>query len=128
MGSKLVAKSQLLASFWQARIPNSQKYIYLCLQPHLSEVREHLSPLTLLKSDPRRTVTELMMSTLTNSVVNFALKQRLKTLCTPAATLHDASEVKNCEPGAIQSSTELHAVTEVPENVRCHGESLLQTK
>lgn len=85
--------------------------------------------LTLLKSDPRQTVTEqLMTSTLTNSVVDFALKQRLKTLCTPAATLHDTSEVRNCEPGTIQSNTELHAATEVPENVRSHGESPLQTK
>lgn len=61
----------------------------------------------------------------TNSVETFVFIQRLKTLCTPAAELCNASEVKGLNPETTLSNTELHALTEIPENVCSEGESLV---
>lgn len=53
---------------------------------------------------------------------NFVFIQRLKTLCTPAAELRNASEVKT-HPETTLSNTELHTLTEISGSVSSEGES-----
>lgn len=52
---------------------------------------------------------------------NSAFTQRLRTLCTPSAELHDTAGRKNCDPGSKPSSV-MHHITNAARSVACSGE------
>lgn len=47
--------------------------------------------------------------------------QRMRTLCTPSAELHDTAGRKNCDPGLAPSNLE-HHIANVPGSVASGGE------
>lgn len=52
---------------------------------------------------------------------NFAFTQRMRTLCTPSAVLHDTAGRKNCDPGSRPSNLE-HHIANAPRVVASSGE------
>lgn len=54
-----------------------------------------------------------------NSVEGFVFIQRLKTLCTPAVELRDASQA--LDPETTPSTPEVHVLLQIPENVTTEG-------
>lgn len=58
-----------------------------------------------------------------NLVEGFVFIQRLKTLCTPAAELCNASQEKTLDPETTPSTMELHVLLKIPENVTTEGGS-----